>query len=400
MKKKHVYDICVAGGAGHVGLPLATVFAAKGFKTLAYDVNAEALSKVSAGKFPFMEESGETHLKCVLRSKRLSLSSSASDIAAAKTIVITIGTPVDEFMNPDTGVMRRFIDGLFPYLKRGQLLILRSTVYPGTTAWLHNYLRSKGKPLAVAFCPERVVQGRAIEELRSLPQIVSGAVPAAENAAAAVFKKIAPSIVRLAPMEAEFAKLFNNAYRYIEFAITNQFYMMANSAGLDYGRILDGMKKNYPRAAAIPRAGFAAGPCLLKDTMQLAAFSDNQFSLGHLAMNLNEGLVLYLVGQLKKKLDLKGKTVGLLGMAFKADSDDTRSSLSYKLKKVLQFHARRVLTTDPHVTTDSELVPLERAVRESDVLVLCVPHSAYRELKLRGKTVLDLWGFFGKGTRL
>lgn len=400
MKRIRGFDVCVVGGAGHVGLPLALVFCSKGFRTLVYDVNAEALSRISAGRMPFVEAGGDALLARALRSGRFRLTSTVSDIAQARAVVITVGTPVDEFMNPETRSMRRCVDGLLPYLRRDALVVLRSTVYPGTTAWLEGYLKSRGRRLRVAFCPERVVQGKAIQELRSLPQIVSGTTQAAAHGAAKLFGRIAPSIVRLEPMEAEFAKLFNNAYRYIQFAVTNQFYMMANSAGLDYGRILAGMKADYPRASAVPTAGFAAGPCLLKDTMQLAAFSDNQFSLGHAAMNVNEGLVLYLVGQIKKKIKLSDKTVGLLGMAFKADSDDTRSSLSYKLKKALQFHAKQVLTTDPHVRTDGELLPLERVVRESDVLVLCVPHSAYRQLRLRHKTVLDLWGFFGKGTRL
>ena len=194
-------------------------------------------------------------------------------------------------------------------------------------------------------------------------------------------------------MEAEFAKLFTNAYRYILFAIANQFYMIADSAGVDYNRVLEGLKKDYGRADAIPGAGFTAGPCLLKDTMQLAAFSPNQFPLGHAAMIVNEGLILYLVDQIERAHRLDDMVVGLLGMAFKANCDDVRSSLSYKLKKILKFRARDVLTTDPRVTTDPELVPLERVIDESDLLILCTPHSEYRDLDLKGKTVVDVWGF-------
>jgi UDP-N-acetyl-D-mannosaminuronic acid dehydrogenase len=263
--------------------------------------------------------------------------------------------------------------------------------------WLDHYFSSKGREMTVAFCPERVVQGFAIDELQKLPQIVSGTTRKAEEAAAQLFGLITPEVVRLQPMEAEFAKLFNNAYRYIQFATTNQFFMIANSAGVDYNRILWGMKKDYPRAGDVPGAGLAAGPCLFKDTMQLAAFSDNQFSLGHAAMAINEGLVLYLVDQLKKKYSLKKLTVGLLGMAFKANSDDTRASLSYKLKKILEFHAKKVLATDPHVTTDLALSPLKQVVAQSDLLILCVPHKAYKNLDTEKKPVVDIWGFFGNG---
>ena len=157
------------------------------------------------------------------------------------------------------------------------------------------------------------------------------------------------------------------------------------------------MKTDYPRAGDIPTAGFAAGPCLYKDTMQLAAFSDNQFSLGHAAMIINEGLILYVVGQIEKKYKLADLTVGLLGMAFKANSDDTRSSLSYKLKKVLAFHCKDVLTADPHVVTDPEILPLDEVVRRSDLLILCVPHAAYKKLSTQGKPLVDIWGFSDKG---
>ncbi len=392
-------DLCIVGGAGHVGLPLAIAFAKKGLNVHCYDLNESAFAGIRKGVMPFMEHGAEPLLKEALRAGRLSLSSDPSSLIGIPKVIITIGTPVDEFMNPDTKVMKHCIDELLPYLSKAQLLILRSTVYPGTTQWLDKYLRSIGKSISVAFCPERIVQGFAIQELERLPQIVSGVDAAAESAAAKLFSVLAPEVVRLSPMEAEFAKLFNNAYRYIQFAITNQFYMMANSAGIDYDRVLKGMKKDYPRAASIPSAGFAAGPCLYKDTMQLAAFSDNQFSLGHAATMINEGLILYLVGQLRKKYDLSKMRVGLLGMSFKADNDDTRASLSYKLKRALSFHTKEVFTTDPHVVSDPSLKPLAEVIKKSDLLILCVPHKAYQGLssKLKDKVVVDIWGFFGKG---
>lgn len=393
-------DVCVVGGAGHVGLPLALVFASKGRRVLIYDVNQRALDAISGGEVPFMENGAEKMLADALSSGRLTLSSDPDSMAAASVVVITIGTPVDEFLNPDTKVMRSCMDRLLPYLRDGQLIVLRSTVYPGTTQWLDHYLKDRGRKVHVAFCPERVVQGHAIDEVQKLPQIISGMTPVAARKAAALFGAIAPEVVELAPLEAEFAKLFANAYRYIQFAASNQFYMIANSAGVDYDRVLSGMKKNYSRLRDLPRAGFAAGPCLLKDTMQLAAFSDNQFSLGHSAMTINEGLVLYLVGQIEKRFELKNLTVGILGMAFKANSDDVRASLSYKLKKVLEFHAKEVLASDPHVKTDKSLLPVSEVIRKSDLLILCVPHDAYRGLKFGKKPMIDIWNYFGRGVRI
>jgi len=238
-----------------------------------------------------------------------------------------------------------------------------------------------------------VVQGNGIKELGAMPQIVSGTSREAEDEAVALFQRIAPELVVIKPLEAEFAKLFSNAYRYIEFAATNQFYMIAKSAGADYQAIMQAMKHNYPRMETLPRPGFAAGPCLFKDTMQLAAFARNQFGLGQAAMQVNEGLVLQLVDDLRRSYNISNMTIGLLGMAFKAEIDDTRASLSYKLKRTLQMFARDVLTTDPFVTTDPMLLPFDEVVNRSDMLILCTPHSAYADADLDGKPVVDVWGF-------
>jgi UDP-N-acetyl-D-mannosaminuronic acid dehydrogenase len=282
---------------------------------------------------------------------------------------------------------------LLPHLNDGQLLILRSTLYPGTTDSIAAYLRAKNRDLKVAFCPERIVQGYGIDELRRMPQIVSGTTPEATAEATALFGAIAPEIVTLDPIEAEFAKLFGNAYRYIEFAITNQFYLIAQSAGLDYMRILKAMKQNYPRAKNIPTAGYSAGPCLMKDTLQLTAFARNEFSLGNAAMLVNEGLPLHVISDLRRRYNLSQMTVGLLGMAFKSEIDDIRASLSYKFKKVLKGIARDVLATDPLVTVDPDLLPLDEVIARSDILILCTPHSVYKTADLKGKPVVDVWGF-------
>ncbi len=388
-------DVCVVGGAGHVGLPLAILLADHGLNVLAIDLNDKAINTISQGKMPFLEKGAEPILQRVLAEGRLALTTDPCWLQRSKAVLITIGTPVDEFLNPDFKCFRLWVEENIRYLTDDQTLILRSTVYPGTTDWLHGYLASHGKNVGLAYCPERIVQGYAIDELQRLPQIISGTTPKAAAEARRLFGLFAPSIVEMQPMEAEFSKLFANVYRYIQFAVANQFYMIAHSAGVNYNRVLEGMKRDYPRLAGLPTAGFAAGPCLFKDTMQLAAFSQNQFHLGHAAMLVNEGLVLYLVNQMKSENRLAEMTVGLLGMAFKSDNDDIRSSLSYKLKKVLQIHCREVLTTDPYVTVDPDLRPLDEVLDRSGLLVLCVPHSNYRGLDLRGKPVLDVWGFFG-----
>lgn len=385
-------DLTVVGGAGHVGIPLVLAFAEAGLTVNINDLNRDTLNTLAGGKLPFIEYGAEPLLEKALANKRLIFSDKPSDISKTGPVIVTIGTPVDEFLNPVGKVVQDCIDDLLPHLIDGQLLVLRSTVFPGTTDWLDAHLRRQGRNLKVAFCPERVVQGYGIKELQEMPQIVSGTTPEAEQEAAALFRMIAPELVTVKPIEAEFAKLFNNAYRYIEFAATNQFYMIAKSAGVDYQRVLEAMKHNYPRSKNMPRPGFAAGPCLFKDTMQLAAFARNQFGLGHAAMLVNEGLVLDVIDDLKRRYDLSKMTVGLLGMAFKAEIDDIRASLSYKFKKALLSHARAVLTTDPFVATDPDLLPLDEVVTRSDILILCTPHNAYKNETLGGKPVVDVWG--------
>jgi UDP-N-acetyl-D-mannosaminuronic acid dehydrogenase len=385
-------DLTVIGGAGHVGIPLVLSFAAKGLTVNVNDLNLDSLAALKAGRLPFIEYGAEELLTDALRDKRLIFTSRPSEISNSGPVIVTIGTPVDEFLNPERHVIQHCIDVLLPYLHDEQLLVLRSTLYPGTTNWINEYLKRRDRSFKVAFCPERIVQGYGVDELARMPQIISGTSPEAAEEAAALFRAIAPEIVVLDPIEAEFAKLFGNAYRYIEFAVTNQFYLIAKSAGLDYQRILQAMKYNYPRAKNIPRPGYAAGPCLMKDTMQLTAFARNEFTLGNAAMLVNEGLPLHIVSDLRRRYDLNKMTVGLLGMAFKSEIDDVRASLSYKFKKVLNGYAHEVLTTDPFVTTDPELLPLDEVIARSDVLILCTPHNSYKTADLKGKPVVDVWG--------
>jgi UDP-N-acetyl-D-mannosaminuronic acid dehydrogenase len=385
-------DLTVVGGGGHVGIPLVLAFAQAGFRVNVHDLDHNVLESLRSGRLPFIELGGEELLARALGRKQLVFTSRPADISPNAPVIITIGTPIDEFLNPVRKVIADCIDALLPHLAEGQLLVLRSTVFPGTTDWIDGYLKRRGRQLKLAFCPERVVQGNGVKELKETPQIISGTTPAAEQEAIKLFSPIASELVVVKPREAEFAKLFNNAYRYIEFAIANQFYLISKSAGLDYRRVAHAMKHNYPRARGIPTPGLAAGPCLFKDTMQLVAFAQNQFSLGNAAMLVNEGLVLHIVDDLDQRYDLSRMTIGLLGMAFKAEIDDTRASLSYKVKKALLPLADAILTTDPFVTTDPELLPLDDVIARSDLLILCAPHSAYRELDFAGKPVVDVWG--------
>src|SRR5207245_5584966 len=202
------------------------------------------------------------------------------------------------------------------------------------------------------------------------------------------------SVTQTTTLEAELAKLLTNTWRYMKFAIANQFFQIVNRSGLDYNRVLNAIRQDYPRAADLPGPGFAAGPCLLKDTMQLSAFTPDHLPMGQAAMQINEGLPNYIVDTLNSRRPLSGRTVGILGMAFKGESDDPRASLSYKLRKLAAFKGARVLCTDPFIN-DESFLPLDRVLAESDLLVIAAPHRAYRQLDLTDREVVDVWGITG-----
>ncbi|MBI2096697.1 MAG: nucleotide sugar dehydrogenase [Candidatus Sungbacteria bacterium] len=427
MGQKQDFELCIIGGAGHVGLPLGVAFANRGVRTCLFDLNKEWLNLIRAGKFPFREEKGNQELKRALKRGTLLVSETPDVISKSANVLLVIGTPVDEYLNPDFTNLLRTIDSYFTYFRDGQTLILRSTVYPGTSERIQRYFHERGKKVGIAFCPERIVQGKSLIELGKLSQIVSAFDAKTARRVGALFNKLATKIVfTQKPIEAELVKLFSNAWRYIRFAVANQFFMIAAEHNLDYRQIYEAMRKNYPRNKDIPGPGFTAGPCLLKDTMQLAAFNSNNFFLGHSAMLVNEGLPNYIVQRLKHSratvaldaqalrrlrmkskeaviehvlktfryyVDLKHLTLGILGMAFKAESDDSRDSLSYKLRKLAQAEAKRVLCTDVYIK-DPGFVSLDTVLAESDILILATPHKQYASIspkKLRGKVVVDIW---------
>jgi UDP-N-acetyl-D-mannosaminuronic acid dehydrogenase len=391
-------SVVVVGGCGRVGLPLGLALADAGRDVTLYDINRAAIEQVSSGEMPFLERGADEVLERVLAAGRLHLSAEPDSVEAAEHVIIVVGTPVDEHLNPNPGHVLRAMELMIDHLRDGQHLVLRSTVYPGTTAMIERLLERHGLRIDVSFCPERIAEGKAMEELFSLPQIVSGRTVEAKDRAAELFGSLTKSIVELEVEEAELAKLFTNTWRYIKFAAANQLYMIANDFGADFERIRAALAQDYPRAMDMPGAGLAAGPCLLKDTMQLAAFNNNNFTLGHASMMINEGLPLYLVARLEQSHDLAGKTVGILGMAFKAESDDTRDSLSYKLKRLLRLRADEVLCTDPYVTSDKELVSLEEVLERADLLVIGAPHRAYATIET-DVPIVDMWNLMGAGVR-
>jgi UDP-N-acetyl-D-mannosaminuronic acid dehydrogenase len=390
-------NVVVVGGCGHVGLPLGIVLANRGLSVSLLDIDAAKVKAINSGIMPFREEGAEPVLKQVL-GKTLQATTDPNCLQSADIVITVVGTPVDRHLNPTVNELYRNLDNVLQYVQDGTLLVLRSTVSPGVTRLVYQRIRTLGRDIDLAFCPERIAEGNAMEELVKLPQIISGFEPTAVRRARDLFLTIAPTVIELTPLEAELAKLFTNSWRYLNFAISNQFFMLAESYGLDFYRIHDAVTREYPRMRSFARAGFAAGPCLLKDTLQLSAFSGNNFFLGHAAMLVNEGLPNFIISQLRAA-DLVNKSVAILGMAFKGDSDDIRDSLSYKLKKLLEVEAKEVLCTDPFVS-EPGLVPLDEALSKADVIILGAPHSAYRDIEIApDKTVVDIWNYWPERRR-
>jgi UDP-N-acetyl-D-mannosaminuronic acid dehydrogenase len=389
-------NVAVIGGCGHVGLPLAIVLADRGHQVVSYDLNRVVVDQVNQGRMPFDEPGAPKLLARVIKDGTFEASADPCVISTAENIVVVIGTPVDEHLNPDPEAVPRAVAQIIPHLRDGQHLVLRSTVYPGVTKLVEKVIADSGLRIDVSFCPERIAEGKALEELIVLPQIVSSRTEAGRLRAERLFGSLAEKIIIVEPEEAELAKLFTNTWRYIKFAAANQFYTIANDYGLDFERIRHAITSDYPRAADMPGAGFAAGPCLFKDTMQLAAFNNNNFTLGHASMMINEGLPLYVVSRLERKFDLSTTRVGILGMAFKGESDDTRSSLAYKLRRILNFKAENVLCADPYVASDPRLVTEDEVVGSSDVIIIGAPHKRYATLTI-SQPVIDIWNIRSQG---
>lgn len=388
--------VAVVGGCGHVGLPLSVALANSSHSVIAFDISEAAVGSVNSGKAPFWEPDLDDALISAINNG-FRAETTSNSIVGADVVIVIVGTPLDIHLNPDPNAVVKAVEEIVSKLRNGQTLVLRSTVFPGVTNQVERLLSKYDLKLPVVFCPERIAEGFAMKELHELPQIIGARNDEDFKRAAEIFSSLGVKVVRTTPEEAELAKLFTNTWRYIKFAAANQFWMMANDSGVNFENVRAAIRFEYPRALDFPAAGFTAGPCLFKDTMQLAAFSNNTFALGNSAMMINEGLPLYVVERISQKYDLANIKVGLLGMAFKGESDDNRSSLAYKLKRILKFKSGGVLTSDPYVKNDSDLISQEELVLNSDILIISAPHLRYKDL-VTDKPVIDIWNLRGEGS--
>jgi UDP-N-acetyl-D-mannosaminuronic acid dehydrogenase len=399
MKRKKIAVI----GIGRVGLPLALVFAQEGFKIFGIDVNEESVKRLKGGRLPFKEKGALALLKKHLGKRFFP----TTDYAVAKKcqyLVLTLGTPVDENMNPSLAQIDAALASLKAYLQPEQTLILRSTVSPGTSEYVKGFLNEirgleVGKNFYLAFCPERIAEGKAIEELRQIPQIIGGVDKKSTKKALELFKIFDIKCWPTDALSAELAKLFTNMYRYISFAIANEFAIIAGNYHRDIYEIVNLVNRDYKRGGlAVP--GLTGGACLFKDGFFLV--NDIPFTeLIVTAWKVNEGLPLFLISQIKERMKLTGKKAVILGAAFKANIDDTRESLSFKAKKALERARMKVVVHDPYVKKYKG--KLNEVLKDADLVFIATAHDYYRKnltpkkfkkLVKKNCLICDIWNIF------
>ena len=381
-------NITVVGGGGRAGLPLALSLAEIGHKVIIIDKDKDKVNKINKRVMPFYEKNAEETLR-KFSADELSATMQNEKILESDVCILIIGTPVNNDGTPSTNVLLEVVSELIKYLESTKLLMLRSTVYPGVTEEIKSLLLSKGLKTLVSFCPERIAEGIALEEIRTLPQIIGASEEQAHVLSEEVFKGVTSKLIRTSIKEAEIGKLFTNTYRYFKFAIANEFFKICVDQEINWENVWYSMKEDYPRAKDLPYPGFAAGPCLVKDTMQLEYFAKDNFKLGNISIKANEEMPDFIVDFLKAKYDLKNMTIGILGMTFKAGVDDFRSSLSFRLEKELNKVAKKVLCSDEMLQKE-EFVSSGELISKADLVIIATPHSSYAKLAIAAPLV-DIW---------
>lgn len=389
-------------GIGRVGLPLALFLASKKLKVYGLDVDESKIALILKSVMPFKEDGAQEYLEKYVN-KNFFPTTDFSQLTKSKIIIMTLGTPVDDNMNPSLVQIDRALETMKPFFRPGQLLILRSTVSPGTT----NYVRSSiddipklkvGKNFYLAFCPERIAEGKSLKELGEIPQIIGGTDRISTQKASDFFQSLGIAVSKSDDVSAELAKLFTNMYRYINFAIANEFMILAGNYNRDIYKIVDLVNKNYKRGG-LSLPGLTGGPCLFKDGFFL--ISDVPFAdLIATSWKINESIPLFLINKIRQRRKLEGKKAVVLGLAFKADIDDTRESLAFKVNKALERERAKVFLHDPYIKEYQ--TDLKETLKDADFVFIATNHTYYKNLdineikKLVSKNcvVCDVWNVF------
>ena len=383
-------NISVIGGAGHIGLPLALAFTEKKFNVHLIDKNKKNLNLIKSNKMPFLEFGAEKSLSKALKKKSLFFETNLENLSISKFIIICIGTPINSKLKPNQKDFFKLILKIKKYIKKNQIIIIRSSVFPGTIDKIKKILKNKNNN--IVYCPERIVQSKSLIELPKLPQIIAAENKKVFLETKKLFQKITAKIINTTVLEAELIKLYSNANRYINFAIANQLFTICHIHNLNFDRVRNIMQDGYARNLNLARAGLTSGPCLLKDTMQLRSFCNNNFELGTAAMKINEKIPDLIIQKIKKYKNFKKKTIGLLGLAFKGETDDIRDSLSIKLLKKLKKLKLKVLQSDEFYKNKNN-ISLKELISKSNIIIIGAPHKKYSKIKIpKNKKIINIWG--------
>ncbi len=395
-------------GLGRVGLPLALSFAGRGLRTIGVDRDPRVLESVREGRMPFAEPGAQELLERVREAGTLTLTDRVADAAAARQVVLTIGTPSFSHIEIDMRDIRSALDDLLGVLQAGHSLILRSTIAPGTTDFVAGYLAKHrgfqvGEEVFVAHAPERIAASRFLEEIDTLPCIIGGVGERSGEVAAELFGVFDAPIVQTTPVQAELAKIWTNILRYTQFALPNLLMMDCERYAANVFEVIDLINRDYPRGG-IAQPGLTAGTCLRKDF----TFSEERSAAPGMLLavsRVNESVPLFLLEGTKRRLGtLADRRVAVLGLAFKADTDDERDSLAHKLIRLAERELADVVVHDPVVATPT--ASLEEALKGADVVVVAANHSTFRSpstlaaiasLASPECLVVDPWNCWGAG---
>lgn len=378
--------IGVIGGLGHIGLPLSCLLQINGSSVVIIDENKTIFDSVSSGKPPFFEPNLNDNLKKAIKNG-LQITNDYKKISECEYVVVTIGTSSSE---KDKINFENLINKTIEILAPNSKLILRSTVDYGTCSKLLKNKILQDKNIKLAYCPERIAEGKAFEEIVKLPQII-GTVQKNFSEFEAFFNVIGTKTINVTYEEAEFIKLFSNVYRYSEFSLINEFKNISSKINLDFNRILEVATLDYPRLENVASPGFVGGPCLPKDTKTFVENFKQENNIIDLFLNTNEQFLENILTEIKK--NCLSKKIIFLGITFKPESDDLRGSVSYELSKKLKIDGFEVFIVEPNIpdkAIEEMTYVYEDVKEESNYVIIGTNHKEFKNYDFKDKEVLKI----------